>query len=194
MRNRAFRPIAAILGIMLLAAAATTVQAGPIQPANVVHVVGRSNSATQLRLASQEDRARVAPTTTATQDGTATTATPATTGQEGRTGVAVQTEEVTEVTAEECVCEDIPVTGGFTKWPFLGLIPAICLSGICTTDNEPECLTPPCKENPTPTPTPPVPEPATLLLFGTGLATLGAVARRRHTRHKAAKQISQMEG
>jgi len=83
-----------------------------------------------------------------------------------------------------CDCGEIPrVGGGFPKWPFLALIPLICLTGICF-DHEKKI--PP----PVPTPTPPIPEPASLLLFGSGIVALSAGARRRYAKIRAGKQAA----
>jgi len=93
----------------------------------------------------------------------------------------VETIDLGDVTGTVCDCGELPsIPGkrGFPWFPLLG-IPLICLTGICTGDEEicVNCDTPPSS---TPTPTPPgIPEPATLLLFGSGLLALSAGARRR---------------
>jgi hypothetical protein len=87
-----------------------------------------------------------------------------------------------------CDCGEIPaVGGGFPKWPFLLLIPLVCVTGICSHHHK---VPPP--EVPTPTPTPSVPEPTSLLLLGSGIAALSAGARRRYAKMRAAKEASQM--
>jgi hypothetical protein len=89
--------------------------------------------------------------------------------------VQVETIELGDIQGTICDCGEIaPLPGGFPKLPFLALaaLPLLFLGG--DSDVPPEIFTPP------PTPVPPqVPEPATLLLLGSGLAALGAGARRR---------------
>jgi hypothetical protein len=74
------------------------------------------------------------------------------------------------------------VGGGIPWWPFLALIPLICVTGVCSHHHRP----PP----PTPTPTPPVPEPTSLLLFGSGIVALTAGARRRYAKMRASKNAA----
>ena len=102
----------------------------------------------------------------------------------------VQVFEQDNIDGTICDCGEIPaVGGGFPKWPFLALIPLICVTGVCTHDHE-ECLTCACTNCPTPTPTPPIPEPASLLLFGSGIVALSAGARRRYAKMRASKQAA----
>lgn len=92
--------------------------------------------------------------------------------------VIVET-RVDVVEDEACNCPDIPKGGGFPYWT-LGFA-AIPLLFLIPRDKETPTDTITPQETPT-TPTPPnepVPEPMTILLFGTGLASIGMAARKK---------------
>lgn len=121
----------------------------------------------------------------------------------------VITETKSEIVENEvCDCETPPPGHGFPKWYLLGLAaipiafilihhkntptPTPTIPGQTPTPTPPITPTPtptPPGQTPTPTPTPPitptptppepVPEPMTILLFGTGLASIGLAARRK---------------
>ncbi len=102
----------------------------------------------------------------------------------------VQVFEQDNVDGTICDCGEIPpVGGGFPKWPFLALIPLICVTGICSGEGHKVPPTPPPSE----TPPPPVPEPASLLLFGSGIVALTAGARRRYAKKLASKAATTTE-
>lgn len=103
----------------------------------------------------------------------------------------VQVFDQDQVNGTICDCGEIPpVGGGFPKWPFLLLIPLVCVTGICTHHHK----TPPpeCPNCPTPTPTPQVPEPTSLLLLGSGITALAAGVRRRYAKMRATKETETM--
>lgn len=197
MRNRAFRPFAVTLSLLLLAA--VPAQAGPIQFAEVVHIIGDMQRGTQtqelrLRSVTQEPSTPVSEPASgslkvAPVDSMASAGAPGPLSlisgtevpqQPGQGNVEVIEQDNVEGTI--CDCGEIPSAGGgFPKWPLLALIPLICVTGICNGDDD---------DTPTPTPTPtipetPIPEPASLLLFGSGITALAAGVRRRYAKLKA---------
>jgi hypothetical protein len=109
-------------------------------------------------------------------------------------GIGIEDIEDGEVEGTICDCGEIFIAGGgFPKWPFLFLA-AVPLAFIHECDSCSETSTPTPTPTPptvpTPTPTPPgVPEPASLFLFGTGVAALGAGLRRRYANAKLAAQL-----
>ncbi|HEV7701467.1 MAG TPA: PEP-CTERM sorting domain-containing protein [Pyrinomonadaceae bacterium] len=116
--------------------------------------------------------------------------------QDGR----VITETKSEIVDDDyCDCED-DHHRGFPKWALLGLaaipiafiiirrkkdtptptqtVPTMTPTATTTPTTTPT-VTPTPPMTPSPTPPEPVPEPITILLFGTGLASVGLAARRR---------------
>ena len=207
MKSRAFRPFAATLSILLLAA--VPAQAGPISFSEVVNVLSASPSGSQI----EQLRLRAAPQepTTSASFGDATKTQSGSAGSVETNGATpAQPSLIAEILPQEqpqanvnvfeqdnvdgtiCDCGEISaVGGGFPKWPFLFLagIPLFFIHHHheCETCNV-------CPTCPTPTPTPPeVPEPATLLLLGSGLAALGAGARRRLARKRIASEVTTEE-
>jgi len=196
MRNRAFRPIATILSLLL--AAAVPAQASPVAFADVVQVIGGGHAGVQdlrLRTVSQSNATSTTDSTASSGASSPTTSGDASssltapggtlTARQDSSGGNVETIETGDISGTICDCGEIAVPGGgggFPKLALLGLA-AIPLAFIHGNKDTPPSENPPPTGQPTP-PQTPVPEPTTLLLFGSGLAALSASARRRYARSK----------
>ena len=215
MRSRAFRPIAAILSVLLLAG--SPVHAGPVAISEVIQVLASYQNPPELRLrsSSQTGSTAVAGASGSTRatssvkqsavdssindSPAASTNTPdsllagLSTGSEDP--LATEIIDQGDVDGTVCDCGEITVPGGgFPKWPllFLAAIPFFFIHDC----DDCEKSTPTPTPFPTPTPTPPgtpVPEPASLLLFGSGLAAFGAGFRRRYAKAKLTAKIQTTE-
>jgi hypothetical protein len=215
MMSRAFRPIAAILAILLLSGAPT--HAAPVAISEVIQVLGSYQNPPELRLrsVSQTTNSLVdqgdgpSPVASAAQQSAAggvaeipdTTTGDIVTSDSADTllaGVAVSADpqagvdvvDQGDVEGTICDCGEITVPGGgFPKWPllFLAAIPFFFIHG-CN-----DCEKPPPSTPTPPPPTPEIPEPASLLLFGTGLAAFGAGLRRRYAKGKLETQLRTTE-
>jgi hypothetical protein len=195
MRNRAISPAATILSVLLLAFAAAPAQAGPVAFSEVVHVMGNVQTGGQsqelrLRSISQDNGTPVSSTVSSSSKSSADTSSEpsslistATGQQEGQQG-SVEVIEEGDVTGTVCDCGEIFIPGkGFPAWLALGGVPLVCVLVDCTKD---KCEGPDCEPCEGPDCNPcvdctAVPEPATMFLLGTGLAALGAKARRRRS-------------
>lgn len=219
MKSRIFHHACIAASLLLLVAVPTA--ASPIKFADVVNVAGdleKSGQTSQLRLRATQDptvplnsrsnSSQSSPDApTPSTDGSVVDASNALAATENSNSSLLAGTDLTpqtpqgnvqvfdqdEVNGTICDCGEIPaVGGGFPKWPFLLLIPLVCVTGICTHHHKvppPEC--PNCP-TPTPTPTPNVPEPTSLLLLGSGITALAAGVRRRYAKMRAAQEAETM--
>jgi hypothetical protein len=199
MRSRAIRSAAAILCIMQLSG--LPVYAGPVVMSEIRQLLRPGDGRVTLQLRNLYDSSEtVAAGVTGSTNGTRSAngrtvdnpnttnlfsgVVPVSSGQKADLNVVDQD----DVEGTVCDCGEIYLAGGFPKWPllFLAAIPLFFIGGSEDT--------PPTTPLPTPTPVPsvsptpppaPVPEPATLLLFGTSLAAVGGMLRRRRAKDKA---------
>ena len=192
MRSRAFRPIAVLLGILLLTN--TPAHAGPVTIGDVLQIIGsyQNPPSLQLRGVSQTASAQVGPGSTATTSGVHIVDSSVTSSSllSGVASTQDPQKTVTTITPGDvevsvCDCGIVTVGAGLPKWPllFLAAIPLFFID----KDKDGELIpnpTPTPNPNPTPTPQAPIPEPASLLLFGSGLAAVGASLRRRRMKAK----------
>ena len=203
MKNRAFRAVAVMVSLVLMLA--IPAQASPVQINEVVQVVsgsqrsGGQNASVSLRFLAQDDNATAGGATTSASDSSASgnsSSSGATTSVQDPSsgGAIIQTDVTEDIGVEECECGPFTVpVAGFPKWPFIPLVGLVCLvPDLCTKCTPKQGEDANCNhiEIPDCTTTgtcPQVPEPASLVLFGSGMAALGASMRRRRAQAREAQ-------
>jgi hypothetical protein len=194
--SRSLRPIAGLLSVLLLANAPA--QAAPVTFADVIQVIGGSQNPPQLwinNVRQQQDSATQKSGTPQPANGTNEIFDPMASTTTLLTGVAfempspqdpVNTDLQGDIEGTVCDCGVVTLASDFPKWPllFLAAVPLFFIEDDDCDDCVKVTPTPTPVPNPTPTPQTPIPEPASLLLFGSGIAALGARLRRRRTNAK----------
>ncbi len=190
--HRATRPIAMMLGFMFVVAVPARASSVNFSDVEQTVAMGRGNNQPAIRLRTVTPHGMTASgvaayntnttsNTSQTNPVTVTTNIVPVAVIANQDGGNVQEIQVGDVTGTICDCGEIllPPTagGGFPKYPLLalGVIPFLFLNR--DGDRTP-IIFPPIPPIP-PTPETPIPEPATIFLLGSGLAALGAGARRR---------------
>lgn len=206
MRSRSFRSIAVLVSVLLLAN--TTVQAGPVTLRDVMQVVGNYQNPPDLRIRgvsqTQGNSSSNSKTNTLSNDTfqIVDTSVAGSNADSLLSGVVLETSQDPvkivvpgDVEVAVCDCGVLTMGTGFPKWPllFLAAIPLFFIKDDECDDCDEVTPTPTPTPTPTTTPETPVPEPASLLLFGSGLAALGASLRRRRMKAKLESQCNTTE-
>jgi hypothetical protein len=210
MRKRAFRAVTITASLLLMVA--VPAQASPVHIGDVVQVVsgsqrnGGQNASVQLRFLEHDDRASAGTATTSTNASGNSSSTPGDSSSSITTplqdpGGIIQTEVTEDIGVEECECGDftIPVAG-FPKWPFIPLVGLVCLvPDLCTKCTPEQGENENCERTEIPDCTttgtcPEIPEPASLILFTSGIAALGASIRRRRSLKEVKDQQTTISG
>ncbi len=183
MKNINFRILLSAICVASVLAGFTTISAGPVRFNQVVTIVDAKPGKAETAIVGNDDDKKKS-------DGQ--------TRQDNR----VITETKSEIVQDDtCDCVE-PTHRGFPKWILLGLAaipiafilihhkdtptPTATIPNMTPTPPQTPTPTPPGMTptptppmTPTPTPPQPVPEPVTILLFGTGLASISLAARRK---------------